>query len=164
GLALFIFGLIAPVFVPAIAILGLPAKWTATLSGLLMLGVPELLWVAAVVVLGKDGFEAMKSQAFGVIKRHVLPETVSRTRYRIGLVMFLLPVLFGWLAPYAPAEAIPGYEDQRLVFSLIGDGLLLFSLFALGGEFWDKLRALFVFGAKARFPAGIDEVARAKKN
>jgi hypothetical protein len=29
---------------------------------------------------------------------------------------------------------------------------LLISLFVLGGDFWDKLRALFVHGARAVFP------------
>jgi len=29
---------------------------------------------------------------------------------------------------------------------------LLVSLFVLGGDFWDKLRALFFHGAKAVFP------------
>lgn len=32
------------------------------------------------------------------------------------------------------------------------DALLLISLFVLGGEFWDKLRALFIHQAKVRFP------------
>jgi len=27
--------------------------------------------------------------------------------------------------------------------------MLLTSLFVLGGEFWDKLRSLFIYGAKA---------------
>jgi hypothetical protein len=29
--------------------------------------------------------------------------------------------------------------------------LLLTSLFVLGGEFWDKLRSLFIYEAKAQF-------------
>ena len=33
-----------------------------------------------------------------------------------------------------------------------GDLLLLTSLFVLGGDFWDKLRALFFHQAKAVFP------------
>jgi hypothetical protein len=118
-----------------------------------MLGIPELLWVVAVAVMGKAGFDYIKARVFGFFKRHAVPRTVSRTRYRIGLALFLLPVLFGWLAPYAPG-AIPGYEAQRLAVNLAGDLLLLTSLFVLGGDFWEKLRALFVYEAKARFPAG----------
>jgi hypothetical protein len=60
--------------------------------------------------------------------------------------MFLLSILFGWLAPYGP-HFVPGYEGQRFLVNLIGDLLLISSLFVLGGEFWDKLRALFIHGA-----------------
>jgi hypothetical protein len=34
----------------------------------------------------------------------------------------------------------------------VGDLLLISSLFVLGGDFWDKLRALFVHGAKVQIP------------
>jgi hypothetical protein len=37
-------------------------------------------------------------------------------------------------------------------FALAGDLLLLTGLVLLGGDFWDKLRALFIHGAKATFP------------
>ena len=30
--------------------------------------------------------------------------------------------------------------------------MLIVSVFVLGGDFWDKLRALFVHGARAVFP------------
>jgi hypothetical protein len=35
---------------------------------------------------------------------------------------------------------------------LLGDAMMLVSLFVLGGEFWDKLRALFVHRARAVMP------------
>ncbi len=38
-------------------------------------------------------------------------------------------------------------------FLKVGDLLLVASLFVLGGEFWDKLKSLFVYGAKVQFPA-----------
>jgi len=72
---------------------------------------------------------------------------VSLARYRVGLVMFLLPILFGWVGPYL-LQRIPGYEDYRLAANIIGDVLLLSSLFVLGGDFWDKLRGLFIRKAK----------------
>jgi len=74
-------------------------------------------------------------------------DEVSPARYRVGLVMFLLPILFGWVGPYG-VERIPGYEDYRLAMNLIGDLLLVSSLFVLGGDFWDKLRGLFIHKAK----------------
>jgi hypothetical protein len=47
---------------------------------------------------------------------------------------------------------IPGLAENRVVFCVACDLMFVSSLFVLGGEFWDKLRALFVHGAKARFP------------
>jgi hypothetical protein len=57
--------------------------------------------------------------------------------------MFVLPVVFGWLGPYG-AHLIPGYETHRFVVSLIGDVMFVASLFVLGGDFWDKIRSLFI--------------------
>jgi hypothetical protein len=34
-----------------------------------------------------------------------------------------------------------------------GDVVFVTSLFVLGGDFWDKLRSLFVHGARAVFPS-----------
>jgi hypothetical protein len=47
---------------------------------------------------------------------------------------------------------LPGLDDRPLAFAVSGDVLMLVSLFVLGGDFWDKLRALFVHGARAVFP------------
>ena len=107
-----------------------------------MLGFPELLWLAAAAIMGKSGFNHLKGKVFGFFKKYALPVTVSRTRYRLGLVMFLVPLLFGWLEPYL-SPLSPRMSQQRLVLAVTGDILLLASLFVLGGEFWDKLRALF---------------------
>jgi len=64
-------------------------------------------------------------------------------------VMFVLPLLFGWLGLYF-AHYIPAYDDYRLVFNISGDLLLLSSFLVLGGEFWDKIRALFIHDAVAQ--------------
>ena len=106
--------------------------------------------VAAAAVMGKPGFAYLKGQISRFLRAHGPPATVSRARYRVGLVMFALPVFFGWVTPYA-AQLVPGLGPDRLLYALTGDGLLLASLFVLGGDFWDKLRALFVHGARAKF-------------
>ncbi len=144
-------GLLCPLSIPWVAGSGLPAGWKAVLSGLLLLGIPELMMMLAAAVLGKSGFHFLKGLLVGFFKRHAIPQEVSPTRYRIGLVMFLVPMLWGWLTPYV-AQEIPGYEEHRLAVGLLGDLLLLSSLFVLGGEFWEKLRALFIHRAVARFP------------
>jgi hypothetical protein len=35
-------------------------------------------------------------------------------------------------------------EDIQLYLNIGGDVLLLLSLFVLGGDFWEKIRALFI--------------------
>ncbi len=63
-----------------------------------------------------------------------------------------MPILFGWLAPYG-SDVIPGYQAHRFAVNLGGDILLLVSLFVLGGEFWDKVKALFAYEARTQFSA-----------
>ena len=153
GIFFFVVSLISPVFIPLVSATGLSIEWKTALSGLLVVGIPQLLTLLAIVFLGKSGFNYIKERMFGFLKRYALPSKVSRTRYYIGLVMFLLPFLFGWLAPYAP-QLIPGYEAHRFAVNFTSDLLLLISLFVLGGDFWEKLRALFLYKAKVHFPVG----------
>lgn len=149
GGSILVVGLLCPLLVPLVTASGLPAGWKATLSGLLLLGIPEVFMLVAVAVMGKAGYAYLKTKALGFLKRHVAPpDTVGATRYRIGLVMFLLPVLYGWLGPYL-RHVLPDSDVGGLWPHLGGDLMFLASLIVLGGDFWDKVRALFVHGAKA---------------
>jgi len=152
GIVFFVLGLLSPLFIPLVTATALPAGWKTALSGLLMLGIPELLWVTAAAIMGKAGFNYIKGKFWGFFKKMAPPDEVSPTRYRVGLVMFLLPILFGWVGAYA-MHRIPGYADYRLAANIICDVLLLSSLFVLGGDFWDKLRGLFIHRAKIKIPS-----------
>lgn len=48
-----------------------------------------------------------------------------------------------YVMAYAP-QWLPDHSPQRLYVNLTADFIFLTSLFVLGGDFWDKLRALFV--------------------
>jgi len=133
--------------------MGLSASTLATASGIMLVG-GEVLGIIAVAVMGKSGYAYIKNHVFGFLKQYGPPSEVSRTRYTIGLVMFTVPIVFGWLAPYA-ADLVPGYPGNELTYAVFGDVLLLAGLFVLGGDFWDKLRALFIYGARAVFPKTI---------
>lgn len=151
GVALFGLSIALPVLgVPLVATMGLSTATVATVSGALLVGA-EVLGISAVAIMGKSGYAYIKNCVFGFLKQYGPPAEVSRTRYTIGLVMFVVPIVFGWLAPYA-TKLIPGYLGNVFTYCIIGDLLLLVSLFVLGGDFWDKLRALFSQGAKAVFP------------
>ncbi len=149
GLTILIVGWLSPLLIPIVTRTSLATEWKTIISGLLAVGIPEVFTVAAIAIMGKSGYNLIKERIFSFLKKHGPPDRVSLTRYRFGLVMFVLPVFFGWLGPYG-AHLIPGYEAQRFVVSLIGDVMFVASLFVLGGDFWDKIRALFVYDARVR--------------
>ncbi len=151
GLIIFVIGFTSPLFIPLVTASKLPNQWKAIISGALALGIPEVFSIVAIAIMGKSGFNYMKERIFSFLKKHGPPDVVSRTRYRIGLVMFVLPIIFGWLVAYAP-HLVPGYVAHRFAVNLVGDLILLSSLFVLGGDFWDKVRALFIHEAKALLP------------
>ena len=62
--------------------------------------------------------------------------------------MFCIPLLFALVSVYA-AELIPGFIENPLPYAITGDVMLLLSLFVLGGDFWDKIRALFIYDDKS---------------
>ena len=65
--------------------------------------------------------------------------------------MLLLHVIYANLTFYAP-DIILVYSDNRITMNLIADLLFIVTLFVLGGDFWDKLRALFLYDAKVKLP------------
>jgi hypothetical protein len=154
GGAIFVVGQLMPLGVPVVTSSDLAGTWKTILSTLLFIA-PELFLLLAVAILGKQGFNYLT----GIIKKtlgrffakHGPPEVVSPRRYRIGLVMFVVPLLLAWATPYFQHH-LPGFEARPILYAVSGDLLLIASVFVLGGEFWDKLRALFIHGARAQFP------------
>ena len=147
GVAIFVIGFASPLLIPLVTGSDLATQWKTILSGALAVGIPEVFSIAAVAIMGKSGFNILKERFFKFIRKHGPPERVGRMRYRVGLVMFGLPLLLGWSGPYF-LHHLPGYNAHRLLIGFIGDLLLVSSLFVLGGEFWDKVRALFIRDAR----------------
>ncbi len=156
GAFIFVAGQLAPLAIPLVANSSLTATWKAALSGLLLLGIPEIAIFVSVVILGKAGFEALKSRLLGSLKGSLMPSSVSRRRYYAGLVVFLIPVLFGWLSPYF-FESTPALARNRLGLAITGDAILIIGMCMMGGQFWDKLRALFVYEAHVTFSSASEE-------
>ena len=147
SIALLSLSILIPLFgVPIVAALDFSRPMTASISGALM-AAGELLGLGAVAMIGKPGYALIKEKVFGLLRQYGPPRKVSRLRYRIGLVMFGAPLVFAWGSAYAAAH-IPGFQENPLPYALGGDLLLLSSLFVLGGDFWDKLRSLFVHDAE----------------
>lgn len=147
GILIFVLSIILPLAgIPLVTSLDLSTTITASISGGLLVSA-EILGIIAVAVMGKQGYLMIKNHVIGFFKQYGPPREVGPVRYRIGLVMFLIPVLFGWVSIYI-ADYIPGFADHSLVYAIAGDTLLLASLFVLGGDFWDKIRALFIHSDK----------------
>jgi len=141
---MFVFSIVVPAAgIPLVASLGLEAAIIAAVSGGLLIGAEVLGWLA-IAIMGKPGYEFIKTRVFGYVKQYGPAKTVSPGRYRVGLVLFFAPILFGWLAPYM-SELFPGLTQYALPAAIAGDVLWLAGIFVLGGDFWAKIRALFVY-------------------
>jgi hypothetical protein len=102
-----------------------------------------LLLLLAIAIMGKAGFGELKRTTFGYVSALAPSVTVGPIRYRIGLVMFCLPLLSAILEPYVDT-IWPGLRPASWILELVCDAMLIASFFVLGGNFWDKFRALFV--------------------
>ena len=153
GVIVFVASWCSPLLIPLVAASGLSAHWKTIISGALAAGIPEIGAILAIAIMGKSGFNTMKNRIFSFFKKHGPPDRVSLARYRIGLVMFGIPLLFGWISPYLQ-NLIPRFEEKRLLLAAAGDLLFIGSLIVLGGDFWDKVRALFVYDARVQVSAG----------
>lgn len=152
GLVIVLVGQSFPLLVPVIVASGLPSEWKTALTGLCAFGAPNISIFTAIVLLGKSGFAAIKKKIFGWFRRQFAPpDVVGRIRYFIGLVLFFAPVFFAWLSPYL-IGVFPEIHTHRVPIGIAGDAMLIVSLFVLGGDFWDKIRSLFVRKAKVVFP------------
>ena len=151
GMTIFVSGFAAPLAIPLVTSSDLPVAWKTGISGALAIGIPEIAMVAAVALMGKEGFAQLKRRLGGLLRRYGPPDTVGLTRYRIGLVLFTVPLLMGWLEPYL-RHSLPDIQAHAMWLHVGGDVAFIASFFVLGGDFWDKLRALFVHDAQVVQP------------
>jgi hypothetical protein len=120
------------------------------LSGVLFIA-NKLALLIAIAILGKPGFNHLKRLLFGMLRKLGPPQQVGRRRYDLGLILIMVPVLMTRVEPYAavlsPESVYWFLEDLPLEL------LLLIGLFLVGGEFWNKVRALIRHAAKVEIVA-----------
>lgn len=126
--------------------LGLPTALAATLTGVFIVGIPEVMIILAVLFLGKETFNHYKQKFYNLFKkRKKAPKKVSRFRYYFGLVIFLASPIPLYLNGYS---LHPLLESGRHTILMIGDLSFVLSFFILGGAFWEKIKALFRYDLK----------------
>jgi hypothetical protein len=138
--------------VPLAAAADVPGSKVAALSGALFI-LHLILLLLVIAIMGKAGFQELKQHIYGYMSSMV-PSTeaeIGPLRHRIGLVMFCLPLISAFLEPYVDAVA-PGLRPNSWALQMLGDALLIGSFFVLGGNFWEKLRALFIRTARVTSP------------
>ena len=150
GIALLVLGLVMPFGTFLVAGTDWPIAVKTAASGILVFGL-EIMMFPAIALMGKENFERIVSWVKGVFKMLKPAGDVGRTRYRIGLVLLVVPLLFAWITSYVPSW-LPERSYTRLWINVSLDLTIATSLFVLGGDFWDKLRAIFHYDARVIFP------------
>ncbi len=151
GVALLILGLVMPAGTLVVAATEWPVPVKTVVSGILLFGF-EIMLIPAVALMGKDNFDRIWAGSMRVLKTLKPAGDVSKTRYKVGLYMLVGPTLYAWIASYAPSW-LPEDYVLRVWVNLGLDVVTLASLFVLGGDFWDKVRALFLHDARVVVPS-----------
>jgi hypothetical protein len=147
GIALAVGGNVAFFTSAWIAWMPWSAATKATLWGILFF-TPEVCTLAAVAIMGKENYERFKTAVFRWVGR-IKPEgDVGVWRHRIGLAMFFVPLVPTYVQAYKP-EWLPDSSSWRWMVKAVADLIFIASFFVLGGDFWDKLHALFSREARA---------------
>lgn len=142
GTLVLVVGFLSPLLIPWVTSTDWSVGVKSILTGLLAFGIPEIFMLIAIGIMGKQGYEFIKQKVGQFLKPLMPPGRVSRSRYRIGLVLFVVPLLFGFLEPYL-GYFFESLRDVPVSWYIALDLVFVISLFVLGGDFWDKLRGLF---------------------
>ena len=109
-----------------------------------------LMKITSIAILGKSSYYWINYQMHYFYHKVARPHQITPLRYYVGLAMFILPFLPNYMISVLP-HLIQISLTTRYIIIAASDLVFIFSLFVLGGDFWDKLRALFIYRAKASF-------------
>jgi hypothetical protein len=123
--------------------------WKGFVLGIFWISAP-IMKIASIAILGKASYAWINYQVHYFYHKVARPHQITPLRYNLGLVLFVLPFLPNYMISFMP-HLIPISLTTRYIIIVSADMMFLTSLFVLGGDFWDKLRALFIYTAKARF-------------
>lgn len=152
GCILLVTGILCGLAVPFLGFLHITHNKAAMVS-FLMLSHHGLTFLS-IAVMGRANFERLTAPVHDAAAKageKIKPAgNVSRERYKIGLIMLVLPLVV--VTAMHLVNELHFTHESRVVISLTMQTMFLASFFVLGGDFWDKARALFVWDARAVFP------------
>jgi hypothetical protein len=146
GVAAMVLSVVMPLSALVVPVLGLSTAQSTLLAGILLAGGPEVLCILAVALLGKDTFRYFAHRVMTALRRAVIDQPASKARYYAGLVVILVSWLPAYIYAYAPA-VMPGGNVRIYVLAAM-DLAFVVSVFLMGGEFWEKVRRIFIYEGK----------------
>jgi hypothetical protein len=146
GLVLILFGMNCFLLAPVVPLLGLSSWLTATLIGLLIVGIPEVFLIAGGLLAGRELVEQVRAHSKRLFRYLGLSGPVGPTRHYIGVGLIGLGICWALALDYLfLVELAPLENSTKLYLLLAGDSLILVGLLVAGRPFWVKLKRLFVW-------------------
>ncbi|PSJ59473.1 hypothetical protein C7I85_17090 [Mesorhizobium soli] len=146
GVALLVLAIALVLAIPLLATLGVPAATLAAVTGAVFI-INKLLLILIIALVGKAGFQQLKNAVASHIPRLGTVGPIGPVRHAIGLAMFWVPLTWSLLEPYID-YFWPGWRPNQWAYQLLGDLIFITGIFVLGGNFWEKVRALFIRTAR----------------
>jgi len=146
GVSLFFYSFLPMSIVAILPFLGLTLAQAGAFA-VVFLASGEVAFLCAAALLGKEFLTALKNRIKAWFKRPHEPKPISRNRHRFGIALLttsFLPhyVMLIYLVFFSHSES----EINFLAWTLVaGEIAFMAGLFILGGDFWDRLRELFVW-------------------
>ena len=159
GLGVFIFGNLLAVTGMLLPAFGLAnGRMVGVIAVILAAG--EIISWSSIVLLGKEGFNELKTRLFSVLKRTPSGEPVSLRRHRVGVSLLALHVAAQFLALVFPIAAHFGTTADGTFPTVLGlnraeqltwfvgllvaaEALFFAGVYTLGADWWGRFRALF---------------------
>lgn len=162
GVGLLVLSLILPILaLILVPLLGFPKGVNAVLYALSLAGGPDVLLVLAAGTMGRENMDRILARVVPWLKRLVHWETVTRSRYVIGLWILALSVVLPFVVTLFFEDSVvtasnqPGWGYYVVVGSYFA---FLAGFFVCGAPLWERIRAIFTWNARITFPPAEDQV------
>lgn len=147
GVAIFVLKIVLALMIPLLAMSSLSAARIAAITGAIFI-TNKCLMILMIAVMGKSGFQELKQIIGRYVPNMKSDVMVGPIRHAVGLFMFCFPLVTAMMEPYVDS-IWPELRPNVWQYQLTMDIMLIASIFVLGGNFWGKMRALFVRTARA---------------
>jgi hypothetical protein len=135
GLALIAISCIMPLCGFVIPFIGLSTAVTTVVTGIFLIGGPELIFFIGVFLAGKEAVKLVKQKLW---------KPAGKVRYMTGVVLFVVCIMTNWVCVYLElTRMFPLNHHGQLYLMATFDLLLIVSLFIMGPEFFIKFRSIF---------------------